>query len=149
MHDTPMTLDEFEAHLDRHGAAFDRWPTAAAARAERLLATSADARTLLAHARDIAALLDAALPAVTLTTGAVRSRVLAEVERDIAQPSAFWWFTHGPRMLRPIAIAVLLIPLGLGYAIGSGDQANGVNEDLVSDVSLLAFADYEAYSDAN
>jgi hypothetical protein len=149
MHDTPMTLDEFETHLDRHGAAFDRWPTADAAQAERLLATSADARTLLGQARDIAALLDAALPVVTLTTGAVRNRVLAEVERDIAQPRAFSWFTHGPRILRPIAIAALLIPLGLGYAIGSGDQSNGVNDDLVSDVSLLAFAEYEAYPDAN
>ncbi len=149
MHDTPMTLEEFDAHLDRYGAVLDRWPTATAAQAERLLATSADARTLLGQSSDLASLLDAALPAVALTTGAVRSRVLAEVERDIAQPRTFGWFMHGPRILRPIAIAALLIPLGLGYAIGSGQQFNGVNEDLVSDVSLLAFAEYEAYSDAN
>ncbi len=58
MHDTPMTLDEFETRLDRHGVAFDRWPTADAAHAERLLATSVDARTLLGQARDIASLLD-------------------------------------------------------------------------------------------
>ena len=42
-----------------------------------------------------------------------------------------------------------LIPLCLGYAIGVGYQPGGVNDDLVSDVSLLAFAEYEAYSDAN
>ncbi len=148
MYDATMTLDEFETHLDRYGAAFDRWPVEAAARAERLLATSADARSALAHARDIAALLDAALPAVTLTTGAVRSRVLAEVEADLARPRTIWSFLNGSPMLKPIAIAVLLIPLGLGYAIGSGDESS-VNDDLVSDVSLLAFAEYEAYSDAN
>jgi hypothetical protein len=147
MHDATMTLDEFETHLDRYGAAFDRWPVEAAARAERLLATSADARSSVAHARDIAALLDAALPAVTLTTGAVRSRVLAEVEADLARPRTIWSFLNGSPMLKPIAIAVLLIPLGLGYAIGSGDAS--VNDDLVSDLSLLAFAEYEAYPDAN
>jgi anti-sigma factor RsiW len=149
MHDTPMTLDEFETQLDLYGAVLDRWPQTAAARAERLLETSAAARTLLEQSSAIASLLDAALPAVTLTTGAVRSRVLAEVERDIAQPSAFGWLLRGPRILRPLAIVAVLIPLGLGYAIGSGDPANGVNDDLVSDVSLLAFAEYEADSDAN
>ena len=145
MRDTPMTLDVFEACLDRHGAFLERWPTAAAAQAERLLATSEEARAQLVEARAIAALLNDALPAVTLTTGAVRSRVLADVERDRARPRALQWFAQGPRILRPIAVAALLIPLCLGYAIGSRDAPT---DDLVSDVSLLAFAEYET-PDAN
>jgi len=149
MHDTLMSIDEFEAQLDRHGANLERWPTQAAAQGKQLLATSTVAHALLVEARDMAVLLDDAFPAATLTTGALRSRILAEVTRDAARPGLFAWLTNRSRLLRPMAIAAALIPLFLGYAIGAGYQSRGVNEDLASDVSLLAFADYENYTDAN
>ena len=149
MHDTRMTLDEFEAHVDRHGAVLARWPADAAEQARHVLATSNDARKLLAEARGIAALLDEALPGATLTTGALRVRILARVTHVTARSRALSWLLDGSPMLRPIAIASVLIPLFLGYAIGVRYQPGGVNEDLASDVSLLAFADYETYSDAN
>jgi hypothetical protein len=149
MHDKPMTLDDLESHLDRYGADLDRWPAESASQAKRLIADSSGARSLLAEASALAALLDDALPAATLSTGAVRSRILATVTDETAKPRMFAWLTFGPRLLRPVAIAAAIIPLVLGYAIGIGYEPGGVNDDLVSDVSLLAFADYEAYSDAN
>jgi hypothetical protein len=149
MHDKPMTLDEFESLLDRYGADLDRWPPEHALHARLLIATSGDARVLLAEASTIAMLLDEALPAATLSTGAVRSRILAAVADEAAKPRMFAWLRSGSRLLRPVAVAVALIPLFLGYAIGIGYQPGGVNDDLVSDVSLFAFADYEAYSDAD
>jgi hypothetical protein len=149
MHDTTMTLEDFESHLDRHGAAVDRWPADLAAQARRTLATSHGARELLDEARAIAQLLDDALPAGTLTTGALRSRILAEVSTGNPRAWSLGWPTGGSRLLRPVAVAALLIPLFIGYAIGAGSQSVGVNEDLASDVSLLAFADYETYTDAN
>jgi hypothetical protein len=149
MHDKPMTLDDFEAGLDRHGADLERWPADAAAQGRRLLAASSDARALMTEARDMAALLGEALPAATLTSAALRSRILAEVTHDGTRSRAFAWLTGGSRILRPVAIAAALIPLFLGYAIGVGYQPGGVSEDLASDVSLLAFADYETYTDAN
>jgi hypothetical protein len=149
MHDNPLTLDEFESLLECYGADLDRWPPQQASRARRLTAASGDARMLLTEAGTIATLLDEALPAVTSSTGAVRSRILDAVAEDAAKPRLFAWFRFGPRLLRPVAVAAALIPLFLGYAIGIGYQPGGVNEDLVSDVSLLAFADYEAYPDAD
>ncbi len=149
MHDKPMTLDDFEADLDRYGADFDRWPAERASQANRLIATSGAARSMLGESSALETLLDDALPDATLSTGAVRSRILAAVANDVTKPRLFAWLTHGRHLLRPIAFAAALIPLFLGYAIGIGYEPGGVNDDLVSDVSLLAFADYEAYSDAN
>lgn len=149
MHDEPMTLDEFESSLDRYGSEPDNWPPQVAARAARLIAGSSAARSLLAEARALAELLDDALPAASLSTGAVRSRILAAIGEETADPGVFDWLRFGPRLLRPAAIAIAVIPLALGYAIGVGYQPGGVSDDLVSDVSLLAFADYEAYSDAD
>lgn len=149
MPDKPMTLDDFEAHLDRYGADLDRWPTERASQANRLIAASGAARAMLGESSALETLLEDALPGATLSTGAVRSRILAAVAADAAKPRLFAWLTSGRRLLRPIAFVAALIPLFLGYAIGVGYQPGGVNDDLVSDVSLLAFADYEAYSDAN
>ncbi len=149
MSDNPMTLDEFESLLDRYGADLDQWPVEFASRARPLIDDSHAAQSLYAESRALETLLDDALPAATLSTGAVRSRILAALTEQTAKPRMFAWLNFGPRLLRPVAIAAAIIPLVLGYAIGVGYQPGGVNEDLVSDVSLLAFADYEAYSDAN
>ena len=149
MHDEPMTLDEFESNLDRYGADLAQWPPELAAPANSLIGESGSARSLLVEARALAGLLYDALHAAPLSTGAVRSRILAAIAEEIAKPGVFAWLRFGPRLLKPVAIAMAIVPLALGYAIGVGYQSGGVNDDLVSDVSLLAFADYEAYSDAD
>ena len=147
MHDKPMTAEEFDAQLDRRGANIDRWPSELALGARRLLAQSAEARACLKRASTFEALLDDALPAVPLSTGAVRSRVLDAVARDAARPSWLGWLLGGTGMRRPIAIVAALIPLCLGFAFGIYEPSTA-SDDLMSDVSLLAFADYEGYSDA-
>jgi hypothetical protein len=149
MPDNAMTLAEFEAHLDRYGAELDRWPVEPASQAKRLVAESSAARSLFAESRALDTLLEDALPAATLSTGAVRSRILAALAEQGAKPGVFAWLTSGSRLLRPVAIAAAIIPLILGYAIGVGYQPGGVSEELVSDVSLFAFVDYEVYSDAD
>ena len=146
MPDNAMTLAEFEAHLDRYGAELDRWPVEPASQAKRLVAESSAARSLFAESRALDTLLEDALPVATLSTGAVRSRILAALAEQAAKPGVF---TSGSRLLRPVAIAAAIIPLILGYAIGVGYQPGGVSEELVSDVSLFAFVDYEVYSDAD
>jgi len=148
MHDQLMTNAEFEAQLDRLGATIDRWPSELALDARRLLAQSADARLRLKEASALEMLLDEALPATSLSTGAVRSRILDAVARDAAGPSWWAWLVGGSGVRRPIAIAVALIPLCLGFAFGIYEPTT-VGDDLASDVSLLAFADYEGIPDAN
>ena len=149
MHDEPMKLDEFEFNLDRYGADLAHWPPELTARANSLIGESSSARSLLVEARALAGLLDDALHAAPLSTSAVRSRILAAIAEETAKPGVFAWLRFGPRLLKPVAIAMAIVPLALGYAIGVGYQPGGVNDDLVSDVSLLAFGDYEAYSDAD
>lgn len=149
MHDKPMTLEELELLLDRYGADLARWPADSAASAQRLIADSSAAQAVLAESSALDVLLDDALPAATLSTGAVRSRILEAVTEGTATPSLFGWLNFGPRLLRSVAVAAAVIPLALGYAMGVDYGSGAVNEDLASDVSLLAFADYEAYSDAN
>ena len=102
MHDETMTIDDFEAHLDRHGAAIERWPAAAAQRARKLLATSSDARARLKRAGTLDALLDEAMAVATLTTPAVRARILAEVGRRAARPALWSWFAEGMGMRGPV-----------------------------------------------
>ena len=148
MHDQPMTADEFDAQLDRRGPSIDRWPSELALDARRLLAQSPVARASLKKASALDALLDDALPALLLTTGAVRSRVLDAVARDATRPNWWGWFVGGTGMRRPVAIVAVLIPLCLGFAFGIYEPTTA-SDDLVSDVSLLAFADYEGYSDAD
>jgi len=148
MHDKPMTAGEFDAQLDRRGANIEVWPSELALDARRLLAQSAEARACLKRASAFDALLDDALPALSLSTGAIRSRVLDAVARDAARPSWLGWFVGATGVRRPIAIVAALIPLCLGFAFGIYEPSTA-SDDLVSDVSLLAFADYEGYSDAD
>jgi hypothetical protein len=143
-----MTAEDFDAQLDRLGPNIDRWPGDLAQDARRLLAQSADARARLKTASALDVLLDDALPAATLSTGAVRSRVLEAVARDAARPRWWSWFVRGTGVRKPIAIVAALIPLCLGFAIGIYEPSS-VGDDMASDVSLLAFADYEGYTDAN
>lgn len=140
-----MTVDEFEKHLDVHGEALQRWPADAAAGGRELLAASARARAALVQAEQLANELDLAMPAVSLTTGALRARILAEVGAEASS-----WFRRlvgGAGWVRPMVMA--LIPLCLGFAIGVGyPETNAVNDELVNDVSLFSFAAYEDYPDA-
>ena len=145
MHNARMTVEEFEKYLDVHGAALQRWPADAAARGRELLAGSARAQAALAQAEKLAAELDRAMPAGSLTTGALRARILAEVTAD----SGSWLrrFVSGAGWVRPMVMA--LIPLCLGFAIGVGyPESSGISDELVNDVSLFSFAAYEDYPDA-
>ena len=148
MHDPTMTADDFDAHLDRLGTNIDRWPADLAHDARRLLAQSADARSRLKSASALDVLLDDAMQAATLSTGAVRSRILDAVARDAERPRWWRWFIRGNSVRRPIAIVAALIPLCLGFAIGVYEPSS-VGDEITSDVSFLAFADYEGYADAN
>ena len=147
MHNAPMTLEEFEKLLDVHGAFLQRWPAAAAARGRDLLNASARARAAHARAEDLARELDLAMSGPTLTTSALRARIL----EDVARTTAARWGLHrlfgGDGWVRPMVMA--LIPLCLGFAIGVGyPETSGVSDDLVSDVSLFSFAVYEDDADA-
>jgi hypothetical protein len=66
---------------------------------KRLIADSERARSLLAEARALAALLDDALPAAALSTGAVRSRILCSRCGRNGEAGMFAWLTFGPRLL--------------------------------------------------
>jgi len=147
MHNSPMTLEEFERHLDIHGAALQRWPAEAAARVRELLDTSTPARAALAQAERLSAELNLALPAYSLTTAALRARILDEVTRGTAARWTIHRLIGGDGWVRPMAMA--LIPLCLGFAIGVGyPEPSSVSEDLVTDVSLFSFAAYEDDPDA-
>jgi hypothetical protein len=147
MHNAPMTLEEFEKLLDVHGASLQRWPATAATRGRELLAESAHARAVHAQAEELEQELDLALPAQSLTTGALRARILDKVARTTANRWGLDRFIGGAGWIRPMVMA--LIPLCLGFAIGVGyPESNGVSEDLVSDVSLFSFAAYEDDPDA-
>jgi hypothetical protein len=148
MYDKPMTAEEFDELLDGRGPNIDRWPSELALDARRLLANSAQARARLKEASALDALLDDAMSAAPLSTAAVRGRVLEAVARHATLPSWWGWFVGGTGIRRPLAIVAALIPLCLGFAFGIYEPT-AANEDLASDVSLLAFTDYEVYSDAN
>jgi hypothetical protein len=149
MHDETMTIEEFEALLDRYGGVIERWPSESARAARALLAISDAARVRLKQAGALETLLSDAMPAFTLTTGALRSRILAEIGRRATRPRWWSWFMEIGGVRRPIAIAVALIPLSLGFAIGIGYEPAGLSDEFVSNVNLLAFTDYEGYGDAN
>jgi hypothetical protein len=147
MNQPQMTLQEFEMHLDTHGAGLQRWPPQTAARGAALLETSVPARALHARALALATELDRAFPVHPLTTGALRARILDEVTRNAASHRGVDWLTGTAGWLRPMVLA--LIPLCLGFAIGVGYPEHGaVNDELISDASLFAFAAYEEDPDA-
>lgn len=101
----PIPLGRFARLLDTHGPRPERWPTAARAGAEALLARSAEARFLLAEACRVEVALEAALPRPGAASVA---RLHAAVAREIARtplPAP-----HGPwerlrEALRPAAPA--------------------------------------------
>ena len=147
MHNAPMTVEEFEKLLDIHGASLQRWPAAAATRGRELLVESARARAVHAQAENLEHELDLAMPAQSLTTSALRARILDEVTRTTAARWGLHRLFGGAGWVRPMVMA--LIPLCLGFAIGVGyPESNGVSDDLVSDVSLFSFAAYEDDPDA-
>jgi hypothetical protein len=142
-----MTLEEFEKLLDTHGASLQGWPAAAATRGDELLAVSARAREVHAQAERLEHALDVAITAESLTTGALRARILDEVTRTTAARWGLHRLIRGPGWVRPMVMA--LIPLCVGFAIGVGyPESNGVSDDLVTDVSLFSFAAYEDDPDA-
>jgi hypothetical protein len=138
-----MNPTEFEQALDVYGADLARWPEGTAERARALLGVSPLAIALHRQAYALAAELDAAFDLAPLSTGAVRSRVLASIDA----PPRGWLTMFAAHWLRPLVFA--LIPLGLGFALGIGyPRQSDVSDELVSAVSLFAFDAYQEYADA-
>jgi hypothetical protein len=147
MHAQPMTLAEFEAQLDRGGATLSRWPPEAASGAAALLEVSQAARELHDHAVALDQALDVAFAVQPESTAALKARILGELARERETPRLWAWFASGGGWLRPLVFA--MVPLCLGFAIGAGyPDSGGVNDELIADVSLLAFASYEGVADA-
>jgi hypothetical protein len=100
-----MTQAGFVRLLDTHGACQDRWPAAERAAAAALLATSVEARALLAGAAALDAALLAALPHPAPDAVA---RLRATIAREIARsplptPPGLWARLRA--LLRPAAPA--------------------------------------------
>ncbi len=77
-----MNTEQFQDLLDRHGADFGRWPIEERARAERLIAGSAEARAMLEQAQQF----DGALSRLIGRQEADDAAVLRVVARLNARP---------------------------------------------------------------
>lgn len=128
----PLSEQEFEHLLDRHGADPSAWPAAAQRPAAALLAASATARANLEDARLLDVALDAALAPVPTPLG-LRTRIVARTERT--ETRFGWWSTAW----RPLGVACA--PLVLGFGLGVAFGLDGLEDaaDLEARV-LLAFS---------
>ena len=143
----PEDIRRFVALLETHGAERSRWPVEEIAAAEAQLARSDDARRELEQARALDALLDGALRTRAIDAAALRARVLEAIARRDRLGQWLAWLGRGPWLLRPIAIA--LVPLTLGLAIGIAlPQAGSEEDQMLAELHVLAFEAEEAYRDA-
>ncbi len=122
-----MTIDEFIAHLDVHGADLERWPAELRDAARRVAATPAG-RSELTAARAFETLLEDSLPAPPEM--GLKARILGRVPFG-------WPAWLAPARWRPLAAAAAA-PLALGFVLGfaSPNEDDGF-EDVVS---VLAFS---------
>lgn len=127
-----MTIDEFIAHLDVHGADLERWPAELRAGAHEVAATAAG-RSELEAVRAFEALLEGSLPAPPEL--GLKDRILARLA-EAPLPAAAWpaWLT--PARWRPLA-ATAVAPLALGFVLGFGwpNEEDGF-EDAVSELAF-------------
>jgi hypothetical protein len=140
-------IGRFVALLETHGAERSRWPAEEVEDADALLALSDDARRELDRARALDALLDGALRTRAIDAAASRARVLAAIARRDRLGQWLAWLGRGPWLLRPIAMA--LVPLTLGLALGIAvPQTGSDEEEMLAALHVLAFDAEEAYRDA-
>lgn len=136
-----MTIDEFNANLDRWGSVLEAWPEAERSLGESLLRESTEARQLHAHANRIDALL------------AMEHRAPANLQRKILDQIAtedVWqrladWFANA--FWKPtLAAACMLV---VGFAYGLANNVDSLAEGDLEEVSMLAFFDdYQEIDDA-
>lgn len=123
-------LAAFEAMLDRHGGDEARWPSALREQAERLLASSPEAQTVLRDAKQLDAALAEALAAPSPALG-LGTRIVAN-----AQPRDAWLDWLASRLWRPVSLACA--PLLIGFATGTFTMLeSGV--DMLEENALMAF----------
>ncbi len=130
-----LTEPDFAELLDRHGADPARWPAAARASADALLARSEGARKALAGAERLEQSLARVLPGLPPPLG-LATRIVAN-----APPRDAWLDWCTVRLWRPVALACL--PLACGFVVGSGFVEDPGELD---DVALVAFADSGQFS---
>jgi hypothetical protein len=160
-----VTVTELEAIVDTYGADQARWPAAVCAAARDLLATSAEARRIMAEAQALDALLNHA-PTITVSREwALAERIMAAAARQpttpsltsrstSAEPSSPAPFAHAKvgsnivplrRPTAPItrgpAAALLAASLVLGMVVGSSG-ISGLAPSYI--VEALGLADEEA-----
>ena len=122
-----MTIDEFIAHLDVHGADLERWPAELRDAGRRVAATPAG-RSELTAARAFETLLEDSLPAPPEM--GLKARILGRVPFG-------WPAWLAPARWRPLAAAAAA-PLALGFVLGfaSPNEDDGFEDA----VSVLAFS---------
>ena len=144
-----MSVERLQDLADRHGAELSHWPRADASAARILLATSPEARAILARASRLDSLLSIARShSVTVN---LRERLLA------AAPAGGWrelltsLWPFGP-VWRP---AAALFGLALaGVFLGSTDAATlatpaSVNAALSEEISVVALSASDVLGDSN
>jgi hypothetical protein len=108
-----MNRDELEERLSRHGSDLGRWPAAARAAAESLMASDAGAAKLCAEAQRLDALLGTAMRPVPLDSAAI-GRIMVGIDdhhhRDLT--------LRPTRRLFAWASAAMMVFLVAGYAVG-------------------------------
>jgi len=141
----PLSLEALAAAFDRYGADLARWPAGEARRAAALLDASGAARQALAEARALDALLTA--DAAPLGVGSrARARILESMRASDPVARLFGWLTRGPFLLRPAALALVPLLIGLGAGVGSSGTVRS-DDELATEIHTLAF-DAEDYRDA-
>jgi anti-sigma factor RsiW len=141
-----FSLEELVSAFDRYGSDLARWPAADARRAAAALDASEAARRVLAEAHALDALLDA--DSAPLGVGSrARARILASIRAQDSAARLLGWLARGPFLLRPAALA--LIPLLIGLGVGVGASGTGrADDELAAEIHAFAFDSAEDYRDA-
>lgn len=141
-----LDLKALEELLDIHGGDLDRWPAASRESVEEVLRT-ADAQRLLRQSQALDALLSQ-IPVPIMVQRGMRERILDSVHvREPGWVDGFFdWIARGPWGLRPAALA--LVPLLIGLGLGLGMNPTSADDSLANEFTLLAFEHIEDYDDA-
>lgn len=141
-----LDLTAFERLLDIHGSDLDRWPAALRESVDDVLRT-ADAQRVLRQSQALDALLNE-VPVPLLAERDLRGRILASlrVSETGWVEGLLDWIAQGSWGLRPAALA--LVPLLIGLGLGFGIAQPSADDSLTGEFTLLAFEHIEEYDDA-
>jgi hypothetical protein len=131
-----MTPQAFHRLLESHGGDPARWPAEKRNDAEALLAISSEARSALADAQRLDALILAAAPAPAKPSAALMGRVMADAAWLAGGNGAFDWRA----LLRPRPAFAGAMALSLGLALGIFAVPVYDNNLTTDDYLSLAFA---------